>query len=527
MPEALKRFGQQIAEYWKNLDKSQKRRIYITSAILAVSIILGLIWITRPNNVVLVSGADPKEVKEMQAILSERGIKNSVMGGNLIVDMKDSDRARFELAASGYPKHGMTFADALELISFNSTESDKKQVWKERDRQSIIAQLKMFDFIEDAEIQIVVPEKSYFDNVEKKPTAAVTVKTRDGTLTPSQVEGIKAVVSKSIEGLDPEDITVVDTTGRMFDSEYADSTMAALNTQESLRLKRKYELTNAVYELFNVQSDAYDMVKVVVNPVLDFDRQVSQSREISSPEGAEPGLGLVESSEVIKESVVNTAAAGVPGIETNPGDEPPVYQIGDNQNGNYQKNHSVYSYLYNQTETEHEKAVGNIIPEKTTATITLMYGNRVKDDSRLTPEYIEAFRQAAGNAIGVPPQNVSVVSLKLAPAEVAEPTLNDRLKEIVNDYGFFAVMMVLILVLMISAIPRRKQEEVAELAAAAAEEQAAVAVPRFVAPEPTEPLPEIDLEEKSEVKKQIDKFVTQKPEAVAQLLRNWLSEDWE
>jgi flagellar M-ring protein FliF len=39
-------------------------------------------------------------------------------------------------------------------------------------------------------------------------------------------------------------------------------------------------------------------------------------------------------------------------------------------------------------------------------------------------------------------------------------------------------------------------------------------------------LPEIELEEKSEVKKQIDKFVKHKPAAVAQLLRNWLSDDW-
>jgi flagellar M-ring protein FliF len=50
--------------------------------------------------------------------------------------------------------------------------------------------------------------------------------------------------------------------------------------------------------------------------------------------------------------------------------------------------------------------------------------------------------------------------------------------------------------------------------------------PRFVIPE-EEPVPEIELEERSEIKKQIDKFVRQKPDAVAQLLRNWLSDDWD
>ena len=34
------------------------------------------------------------------------------------------------------------------------------------------------------------------------------------------------------------------------------------------------------------------------------------------------------------------------------------------------------------------------------------------------------------------------------------------------------------------------------------------------------------LEEKSETRKMIEKFVDENPEAVASLLRNWLSEDW-
>ena len=40
-------------------------------------------------------------------------------------------------------------------------------------------------------------------------------------------------------------------------------------------------------------------------------------------------------------------------------------------------------------------------------------------------------------------------------------------------------------------------------------------------------MPEIEFEEQNEIKKQIEKFVTEKPESVAQLLRNWLQDDWE
>ncbi len=38
---------------------------------------------------------------------------------------------------------------------------------------------------------------------------------------------------------------------------------------------------------------------------------------------------------------------------------------------------------------------------------------------------------------------------------------------------------------------------------------------------------DIDFNEISEVRRMIEKFVDEKPDAVAQLLRNWLNEDWD
>ena len=43
---------------------------------------------------------------------------------------------------------------------------------------------------------------------------------------------------------------------------------------------------------------------------------------------------------------------------------------------------------------------------------------------------------------------------------------------------------------------------------------------------PVDSLEEINLEDKSEARKIVEKFVEDNPEAAANLLRNWLSEDW-
>ena len=42
-----------------------------------------------------------------------------------------------------------------------------------------------------------------------------------------------------------------------------------------------------------------------------------------------------------------------------------------------------------------------------------------------------------------------------------------------------------------------------------------------------EPLEDIGYNEKTETRLLIEKFVDENPEAAAQLLRNWLNEDWE
>ena len=56
MPETLSKIINQLKDFWKELDGSQKKRIYITSAILSIAIIISIIFVSRPNYTVLISG---------------------------------------------------------------------------------------------------------------------------------------------------------------------------------------------------------------------------------------------------------------------------------------------------------------------------------------------------------------------------------------------------------------------------------------------------------------------------------------
>ncbi|MDR1452593.1 MAG: flagellar M-ring protein FliF [Candidatus Margulisbacteria bacterium] len=74
--------------------------------------------------------------------------------------------------------------------------------------------------IEEARVIVVIPAKQLFSTVQNPVQASVLVKIVEGELlSPAQVQAVIALVSASVEGLQKENITVVDYNGRVLSSE--------------------------------------------------------------------------------------------------------------------------------------------------------------------------------------------------------------------------------------------------------------------------------------------------------------------
>lgn len=528
MPEFITRYWNQLVEFWKSLEKSQKTRLYITSAIVVLAVCISIFVLARPNRVTLFSSEDRKQVGEMVTILNDNKIWNSAEddGTSIVINAKDNNKAQILLAQEGYPKAGMTFEDAISKIGISTTESDKKHIWKEQQVSDLAAKIRMLDNIDDATVSLATPESSIFiteGQEQPKTTAYVMVKPKD-QLTPKQVEGIVMLVSRSVEKLDPKYVTIVDGNGNIINADTADDSINTANSQEEMRLKRERELEQKVLNYFSVgQFDNFDTLRVVANVILDFDKDKAQIKSITNPQGMDSGA--IISSKTKDETVKNGTAFGEPGQAVNPGNaEAPSYVTGDTGSSDYSNKEAETNFGYDETLREQEKATGKLIQAESGLAISLWYGKKVTDDTKMTDEFINQVKQAASTATGIPVKNISVNKLKMAQPEVIKKTLNEIIRQMVTDYGFFALMLFLIIGLLIMAMPRKKKELEPETAQTVV---AAAGGPKFIVPELGEPIPEIELEERSEIKKQIDKFVKQKPDAVAQLLRNWLSDEWD
>jgi flagellar M-ring protein FliF len=530
LPEFIKNIQVKAIEFWKNLNKSQRIRLIVSVSIVLIAIIVSLIVISRPKYSVLLKSDDEKLLKQITDSLTEEGIEYKLSDDKESVLVNEKDKSKAQVATLGFIKTGMEFEDAFNMIKINTTESDKEKLWTEYKKKNLASKLEAIsDAIDIADVDLDIPEESVFvssDETEKESTARVIVKPKED-LTEAQVEGIAQMVAGSVSGLNVKNVVVLDDNLNVLnrDSDDEFGNIGSLNNQEKLRLQKAKDLEERIYKLYGESSESFDGIKVVANPILNFDKLKSVTNDVQVPDGmdAAAGVGVKVSENQTKEEAKENGADLVPGTDTNPGDTV-TYENGTAGTGSYKKETNTTNYDYKRIETEQEKAPGTLIGEESSMALALYYGRDVTDDTNLSDEFLDGLKEGVSQATGIPVNRISINKFKLAPLKVEKQSVYDMIKEFVNDYGLFILMLLLVVGLFIALFPRKKKEEEEE--AIPEEDLEGEDGADFIVPD-DEPLPELDLEEISEVRKQIDKFVKQKPEAVAQLLRNWLTDEWD
>ncbi|MDK2798587.1 MAG: flagellar M-ring protein FliF [Clostridiales bacterium] len=517
MPELFNKIPQQIMDFWNNLSKNNKYKIIITTVIVFLSIVIAVITVTRPQYQSLFTHLDPKDIGEVSKQLEKLNIdyKLDDNGTSIKVKKQDLNKAKVSLAEAGYPKRGMTFED-LTKTSLGTTDAERRkryQIYKESD---LAAALEEMDNVKSAIVKLTIPDKTaFFNDEENAAKAGVIVESYD-QLTGNQIKAIQRFIAGSVENLDPKDVTILDHNGNMLNEDYDNNLNGNVDKQYALKQLVKRNVEKQVQQLL---AGTADNVRVMANLELDFNTLVT-NKEIYEP--VIDGKGVIRSFTERKESSINSETGGVPGTDANPPTYPNALA---GTTGESKLSDQTINYEINKTVTQATKEIGKVDKENSSITVAMFYnvpsstqpGNG-SDAANVTQARadINQIKAMVASATGIPVENVTVQSLEIAPAVEEKP--KPSFLELLDIYGPI-VLLVLLMGLIALAILRRKSEQDAN--------QQPQSNTAYNIPAQEEMLPEIDLEERSEVKKQIEKFVKQKPEAVAQLLRNWLAEDWD
>ncbi len=221
----MKRTLDNLLVKWKGL--APQRRILLAAAV--ATLLIGGYMLTSSMNAVtwavLYANVDDATASNVMASLDGKGIQYKLDGNGtrILVPVESLDTTRIALANEGIS--GQAVPDGFAEIFDNqglSTTDFAQQVNYERALEGELARTVLeMEAVDGASVQLSIPEKSIFvgasSDDQDKPTASVLIEPAK-PLTQEEVDTIANLISSSVPGLAPADITVASTDGTLLKS---------------------------------------------------------------------------------------------------------------------------------------------------------------------------------------------------------------------------------------------------------------------------------------------------------------------
>ncbi len=250
----------------------------------------------------LYTDIDMKEAGELAGRLRELNQDFKVGGDGSIVMVPEEDRLmlRNALAAEGFPKTGFIGYEIFDEVPLGMTEFLQEVKFKQALEGELKRTIIQLEQVEDVRLHVVIPKPSLFSDSEKPATASIILNLRQNMrLSRAQIQGIQRLVGSSVEGLDPNMITVVDNLGNMLSEEMDPLARVTAKQLEIQRDVEAYLETRTQGILDQVLGP--DQAFVRISAELDFDRReetvrtydpdqkVTRSEQRSEESSAEAG----------------------------------------------------------------------------------------------------------------------------------------------------------------------------------------------------------------------------------------------
>ena len=552
---------ERLQELW-NRYQNQRKYIIIGAIVVLVLAFAGIsYWYgSKPEYVPLYTNLETKDAGDVVNSLKEAGVPYELLedkkGATILVPATQVHNLRLDLAAAGLPRGNKGF-EIFDDSKLGVTEFQNKVNYLQALQGELTRTIEHLDSVDKARVHIVLPEDSLYKKNEKPATASILLMLKPETkLTTPEVKGIVNLVSHSVQGLAPENITIVDEQGNILNKN--DDDAFEQQTAQNLRTLSQIEMTKKVRD--HIQQNIQTMLDktlgegnafVRVSVELDFDDK-KIDRQTFTPVVDESGI--IRSQQDISESYngESTMPGGPAGVQSNI----PGYVAEDrNANAEYERKESTKNYEVNEENQKIIASPGSI----RRLTVAVLVNDTITELQQ------EGLLRAVSSAAGINEERGDTISVEPLPFNTdlldqkAEEARQEQLRKDRILYTEIAAMILLAALLLggflmyrwkkrkerqdeierqLAAERKAREEEEqarraeearvqAEIAKQQAEEQAQIEqrakeVAENIIPE--ENLTEEEREQLKE-KKAVLKLIDEKPAEVAMLVKLWLTED--
>jgi flagellar M-ring protein FliF len=475
---------------------------------------------------------------------------------------------RLSLASEGLPKTGSVGFELFDGTNFATTtlgEMVKRQRALQGELERTIMSL---DAVVAARVHISQPEKTIFAKQAQEPGASVLLKLKPGSeLDKKQIKGITNFVAGGIEGLKPENVTIIDEFGNLLSArpeEIDDFGADATRLQYLREVERGY-----MQRIETMLAKVLGPGKVVARVTAELDFSSSEREE----ESYDPGGRVMRSERSIEEGSGTEQRGGIPGVVSNLSNDPKALAQQEGATEQNSRRESVKNFEISRAVTRSAQARGKLVRLSTAVLVDgkvaetpevdgegKTTGKTNKSYEALTPEMLSQVESIVKSAVGFNSTRGDVVTVENVPFFAPDESLQAELAKAhqTDQYLKFGGMMVPVFALALFVLfvlrplvkfltTTSKQEyDLSRLLPNElmnADQPAAGQMAKLDAPEseeqgtaqaqgPTEEKksglsdiePAIDIEQFEEVLAENQRLVKENPQQAALLIRYWLND---
>jgi flagellar M-ring protein FliF len=516
MAEYWNNFKEKFLSYWNAWSPNQKVLAAGGALFLVLALIMATWALTRSEEMEpLYTRLEANDAAGITEKLKEMKIPYELTdsGTTILVPPDLKYQTRLDLAAAGLPRGTVGF-ESLEEPRFGETSRDKEIKFNLALQGELARTIGHIQGIEQAWVYLTIPETALFTKDQVERTASVMVKINPGLeLQPEQIKGIVHMVAKGVEGLKPENVTVIDINGRILSEDIVNANSQMFTnklTANQLEIQKQFERDISQ----NIQSMlervvGYGNAVVRVRAELDFDQ-----KEIVDEQWGDRVPRSTQNTEEITRGQ-NAPMENVVGTDVNI----PEYPAVNNQNTNFeqQKTTSIVNNEINRTET-HQVVAPGAIRRLTVAVVV--------NGEQLPAERLTAIEQAARMAAGIQDQRGDQLTVSAVPFDTTywerlQAQIDaDARQAAIQKWGIIGgIILALLLIGVIAYMAvRRRRAPVLDTTI-----DEPILVEELLDIEETVLSPEE--QEKLKMREQIESLAKDKPEEIAKLLQVWLAED--
>jgi flagellar M-ring protein FliF len=484
----MKNFAQSLLDLWKQLGLNQRVSLVVAALAVTGGMIGVVIWSQRPDYTLLFGRLNEKDAASVISYLESQNVPHQVTAGGTAVLVPSTQvyKLRMDLSTKGIPSGDGVGFEIFDKGQFGLSDFVQRTNYMRALQGELARTIIQLQGVRSARVMIVQPENRLLLTEQGvKPTASVFVDIGNSRFEPDQVDSIRHLVANAVQGLDPNQVSVVDNHGRVLSAGLEqDSTLGTASSQ--IRYRQQIE----DYFAKKVES----MLSTVIGPgnaVVRVSADIDTESTTLSEEKFDPEGQVIRSQTTTEDSNNTTesrSAGGPVGVAANVPDKAgPTPAAATNRptsvTEGVRKNHTT-NYEINRTTTNIVRNPGTVksltaavfITPRVQAAAPAKKGEPAGEPTVLkrTPEEIAALRQVVINALGLKPapgqslddlvtvQETPFESAAAVPAEVEALQSDGRLQgwiDVARRWSAVAAALA-ILVVFWRVLSRQKLEPV-------------------------------------------------------------------